>query len=225
MAHRESLPVVVIADVSGFDGLMRKLSTSLTTINALQQVLRRNGTRLQQRAVHNVSGNVVSYKGRTWVVNRQTGKLARSIQQMSPAPLSVAVVASAEYASDVIEGTRGPIDLKRFLAGKIIPLPLSNAQGKAVNKGGIKTLFVGRFSNTQTAASGIKKNTMTSSGGKSMGSKYVMFRRVPKVGGKGWIIPQRPPRPFLQEAADYVAPMLAEDVENAFKAFLEGDAS
>jgi hypothetical protein len=223
MAHRDSLPAVVIADVSGFQNLMLKLSTSLSTIEELRNVLRRNGTRLQQRAVRNVSGVTVSYKGRTWVVNRQTGKLARSIQQMSPNPLSVAVVASAEYASDVAEGTRGPVDLKRFMAGKIIPLPLSNAQGKAVEQGGVKSLFVGRFSSTQTSASGVKKNNVVSSGGKSMGAKYVMFRRVPKVGGKGWIIPQRQPKPFLQEAADYVAPQLASDVEDAFKAFLEGD--
>jgi hypothetical protein len=229
MAHRDSVPIIVNANVEGFDGLAARLAQSLTTINAVQRVLRDHGRIMQARAVSNASGRIVTYQGRSWVINRQTGKLVRSIQLTDPNPLAVGLVASAEYASDVEQGTRGPVDLKKTrLAGKIVPLPVKDVQGKALkfNAQGkatapIKTLSVGRFGK-QTSAKGVRANTKKATTGMVAGTKYIMFRRVPK-NGNGWIIPQRPPRPFMAEAADYTAPLLKDAVEKAFAQFLTGD--
>lgn len=224
MANRESVPVSINVDVSGFTDIMDRLQTSLSTIDAIAFELRRHGRLAQRRAVANVSGVVRMFNGRSFVVNRQTGKLARSIQVTSPNPLAVTIEASAAYASDVELGTRGPVDLKKTkLAGKIIPMPLSRSQGAAIKsaKGSLKTILVGRFNQKSTSTSGYKENKKSAKTGKPMGSQYILFRRVPSRGGSGWIIPQRPPRPFMEEAGAYVAPLLKDAVEAAYKSFLE----
>jgi hypothetical protein len=191
--------------------LAASMAQSLTTIAAVQRVLKTHAQMLQARAVANVSGNSVTFQGKTFIINRQTGKLARSIQIADAGPLALRVVASAEYAGDVELGTRGPVDLKHTkLAGKIVPMPVGNKQGKAW------------AANPANAPSNFKANTVMATTGKKMGMKYIRFMRVPGPGGKGWIIPKREGRPFMAEAADYVLPLLTQAVQTAFADYLSG---
>jgi len=143
----------------------------------------------------------VTFNGQSFIINRQTGKLARSIQITYPNPLAAVIEASAEYASDVEKG-HGPVDLKQTsLAGKIVPLPVTKMQyqmAKAAEKAGFGTV------------SGLKKISLVASTGKVMGSKFVIFRRVGKT---GWIIPAQKPRPFMAETAAYIEPLFKSDVE------------
>lgn len=224
MAHREGVPLSIQIDASGFADIADRLVASLSTIDAIQKALNDSGRLIQRRAVANVSGVYRMFNGRAFFVNRVTGKLARSIQMTRPNPLAIAIEASAAYASDVELGTRGPVDLKKTkLAGKIIPMPLTQAQGKAIQsaKGSLRNVLVGRFNQKMTSTSGFKANKKKATTGASMGTGFILFRRVPSRGGTGWIIPQRPARPFMQEAGAYGAPLLQEAVEAAYASFLE----
>jgi hypothetical protein len=205
MAHREDVPIQLDVKVTGLEKIVGRMETSLSTIKRVHRVLIKHARMTQQRAVWNVSGNPVTFQGKTFIVNRQTGKLARSIQVVDTRPLSAAVEASAEYASDVELGTRGPTDLKQTkLAGKVVPLRLSKRIGQAVAAFG--------------GAKAVQKKATT---GRVMGTEYIAFRRVGKT---GWIIPQRAGRPFMAEAGDWIAPQLTQAVEKEFAAFLdEGD--
>lgn len=232
--HREGPPVTINVDVKGFDKIIDRLQTSLSTIDAIADAMRDVGRIAQRRAVANVSGVYRVFNGKPFVVNRVTGKLARSIQMTMPNPLALVIEATADYASDVELGTRGPTDLKKTkLAGKIIPMPLTQAQGKAIQsaKGALTHILVGTdrrlnkmdnsASTGKTTTSGFKANKKVATTGKKMGTSFILFRRVPSRGGKGWIIPQRPARPFMEEAGNFAAPLLKEAVEAAYKSFLE----
>ncbi len=227
MAHRESLPVDISVEIDGADNLAKRMSNSLQTLGSVQATLRKFGKIIQARAVANASGRVVSYRGTTWALFRRTGKLVRSIQVAGIDTYSVTVEATAEYAGDVEQGTRGPVDLKRTqLSGKVVPLPVSKAQTKALTaKNGrlIQTIFVGRFNSKQTSTSGFRVNNKVATTGRPQGATGILFRRVPGPNGKGWIIPQRKPRPFLQEAGDYAAPLFAAELETKFAQFLAGE--
>jgi hypothetical protein len=226
--HREPIDVLVNVDISGVDALVKRMTTSLDAINAVRNVLKKHGRIMQARAVHNVSGNYVFFEGKTWVINRQTGKLARGIQVADAGPLGTAVRSSAEYSSDVELGTRGPVDLKKTkLAGKIVPLPVSN---KAAQKARNFYQALGAKLSTKydshgrpiLTAGGYRTQAKYATTGKFMGNASVVFRRVPGPGGKGWIIPKREGRPFLREALEYTKPLLQDAIEQAFAKYLEG---
>lgn len=231
MAHRDYVPITINIDAKGFDKIAQKLETSLSTIDAITHALQDSGRIWQRRAVSNVSGTVRTFDGKSFIVNRVTGKLARSIQLSYPNPLAVMLDASAEYASDVEQGTRGPTDLKKTrLSGKIVPLPVNTARGKQLTimgkngvriaDPGIKSMFVGRFDNKETPTSGLRGYQQKATTGKVMGTRYILFRRVPGRGGKGWVVPARPPAAFMAESAKYVTPILQEAVEKAYADFL-----
>ncbi len=234
--HREESNFTIHVNIEGLENIGRRLFTSLDTIDAITQNLMDAGRIAQRRAVANVSGVVRSFEGKTFVVNRRSGNLAREIQVTMPNPLAVTIEASADYASDIELGTRGPTDLKKTtLAGKIVPLPLTQAQGKAIQsaKGNLKSILVGRFNQKSgpmnlTKTTGFKANSIYATTGKFMGTSFILFRRVPSRGGVGWIIPQQPAKPFMREAGTYAAPFLAEMVESTYADFLEtgmsGDA-
>ncbi len=226
--------VAVNVNVTGFAEVAERLKTSLSTIDDVTSVLQDHGRIAMRRAVANVSGIVRTFEGKPFVVHRKTGKLAGSIQVVELNALSVSIQASADYASFVEQGTRGPTDLKKSrLAGKVVPLPFADTArakaltvqdlktGKRVANTDIHTMFVGRLKTKQTSTSGLVGTAQKASTGTAAGYKYIVFRRVPKRGGEGWIIPQRAAAPFLEEAAAYTAPLLKDAIEKAFAHFIE----
>jgi hypothetical protein len=197
----------------GADKLAERLSVSATSIRDLQAIVRKYTVAAQKMAVQNVSGGVVTYSKGTFTIQRMTGKLARSIQASYPNAFSGVVTAGAEYAADVEQGTRGPVDMKPFLMGKTVPLPVAGAIARAAT----------RWSKANGGSpTGFTRVQKIASTGKLMGSAYIAFRKV-GPNSKGWIIPQQPARPFMQATAEKIEPLFRADVEAAWARFIEGN--
>lgn len=194
------------------DQYAEQLATSLTGIKAVSLAVYKAADELQAQAVQNVSGNQVTFDGNTFVVNRQTGKLARSIN-VRRGPLSATVVADAEYASYVEEGVLHPVDMKQSLMGKTIPIRVSGPKGNRAGLGPISHPIYGN-SNQDPEKTSATKVPKLSSSGKKVGNMFVIFRKVTKS-SKGWIIAPRMPRPFMRAAAAEIEPKFAKAVEDA----------
>ena len=192
--HREDAGVVLTVDVAGFDKIAGRLITSLTTIDKINKVLKAHGRILQRRAVANVSGITRTFGGSTWIINRVTGKLSRSIQVTYPNPLVVMCEATAEYASDVELGTRGPTDLKKTnLAGKIVPMPMSK-KGAMAGQSALAALSKSKRTDAKynrrldskgnpiTQVGNILMRNKYATTGKVMGTTSIRFLRVPGPG-------------------------------------------
>ena len=200
---------VLQADLHGFDRLITGLETGLDAIVELRNTVQKYARLGQAQAVQNVSGNVVTYSGGTFVINRQTGKLARSIQ-IYPDPsgslLGAVIVAGANYAAAVENGTTGPVDLKPSLMGKTIPIMVrggKKARDKAIASGD---------------ATAVERHAST---GRKMETAAIIFRKVgPK--SKGWIIPQQPARPFMLAMAEDIGPKFTAEIQSVFEKYLNG---
>jgi len=210
---RESIDYDLHLKLKGADELAERLSISATAIRELQAIVRKYTRLAQKTAVQNVSGGIVTFSKGSFTIQRRTGKLARSIQASFPNPFSGLVEATAEYAADVEQGTRGPVDMKPFLMGKTVPLPVAGAIGRAAN----------RWSKANGGSpTGLTKITKVSSTGKVSGSQFIAFRKV-TANSKGWIIPQRPPRPFMEAAAEKIEPLFRDEIETAWTRFIENN--
>jgi hypothetical protein len=193
----------VTADVKGLDGVVTTVEKGLDAILDLRRVVRQYLAEAQSQAVRNVSGIEVQYSGGTFTINRQTGKLVRSIQIYDSGPLSGYVVAGANYASALENGSPAR-DMKPSLLGKIIPFPVTGTtkeKKQAVADGN---------------ATAIQKYGST---GRKTRVEYIAFRKV-GPNSKGFIIPAQPPRPFMQATAEVIGPKFSRAVADAFAKFI-----
>ena len=193
-------------EVGGLNDLALSMRGGLGVISEMRAVLQKYTYKLQAQAVQNVSGINVTYAGGTFIINRQTGKLARSIQvdpSYGAGGLSSRVYASASYASAVENGSPER-DLKAVLMGKVIPLPV---------KGNLKEKKAAVAAGT---ASAVSKFAST---GRQTRTEYIAFRRI-TPNSKGWIIPAQPGRPFMAAAAEVIQPAFAHAVAETFAKYL-----
>lgn len=187
-------------------------------IRALQATINQYGRLMQREAVANASGRVVEFHGQHFSINRITGNLVRNIH-LVPGPLSASVVADADYAA-AVEAGHPAIDLKKFMAGKIVPLPIGSGVAASAqtfmqalgSKAYLSTDSKGKVIST---VNGLRVQNQYASTGKLVGQRAVLFRRVP-VDGSGWIIPAAKPRPFLAAAAATVQPKFEAAVAATF---------
>lgn len=188
--------------VEGADELIAALRTPLEQISAIRGVVRKFAREAQREATMNVSGRQVSFEGGSFIINRQTGNLARSIQIVDVSALSATIVATGggergeDYAAAVETGHKA-FDLKPFLMGKTVPLPVTKGTPGAVMVPNVATT------------------------GRQMGNKFILFRRV-GPNSKGWIIPAAPPRPFMAAAAATIAGPFNEAILEALRENIEG---
>jgi hypothetical protein len=204
------MPLVsVTAKLDGDKELIARLNTPLDQIMAVRDVVKRFSRIAQTEATQNVSNRQVSFEGNTFVIKRQTGNLARSIQVVEVTPLSATIIATGggergeDYAAAVEEGHR-EFDLKPYLVGKTIPLVV-----KAGTPGAVMT-------------------SRTATTGRSMGGQFVIFRRVSansnayfQATDRSWIIPAAKPRPFMGAAGAAVAGPFADAIAEAIKQQVE----
>lgn len=184
--------------------LIARLKTPLDQITAVREVIRKYARIAQREATANVSGRQVVFEGNSFVIKRQTGNLARSIQVVEVTPLSATIIATGggerkqDYAAAVELGHKA-FDMKPFLMGKTVPLEVSKGTPGAVQ--------VSRVATT----------------GRVMGSKFIIFRRV-GPNSKGWIIPAQKPRPFMAATAATIAKPFAAAILDAIRSNIEGNA-
>lgn len=222
---------VLSASLDGFDELVTRLDTGLDTIWKLRDVVTEYAYKTQAQSVLNVSGTTVTYSGGTFVVNRQTGKLAQSIQVLSGWAtgghgLAAVVYASAKYADIIESGVDHPVDMKPYLMGKtiaikvgkngnrFIPYPVMSGLGADGSPAG----------NSHQGRVTARKVPKRASTGKLVGFDYVIFRKV-TAQSKGWIIPPRPARPFMQAAAEKIEPEFQRAIADAYANFLQGEGT
>lgn len=219
--------IAITVDVRDLEAASKRLQSSLDTINALQQVVRKYAYIAQAQAVLNVSGISVTYSGGSFVIHRQTGRLAQSIQVWHMSGLASVIRATAKYADIIESGVLHPVDMKPFLRGKMIPIKLKGQQG---NRFISHPVMTGLGSNGKPAGNshqgpdtpGIRKIARYGSTGKLVGHDYVIFRKVTPQ-SKGWIIPPRLPRPFMQAVAEKIEAPFRDEVAEAYARFIEGD--
>ena len=200
----------VVADLSlevdGLNDIVTSMATGLDAIVAMRKCVERASIEIQAQAVRNVSGITVEYSGGTFIINRQTGKLVRSIQilpDFGGGVLSSLVVAGANYAAAVEFGTQER-DLKELLMGKVIPF-----QVKGTAKEKKEAVADGTATAVNKYASTGKKNRV----------EYIAFRKI-GPNSKGWIIPAQPARPFMQAAAEVVLPKFRDAVAETLAQFI-----
>lgn len=196
----------VQAEIAGLEKIDTTFMQGLETIVELQRTVRTFAHKLQAQAVANVSGIAVTYSGGTFVINRQTGKLARSIQVVpgggsgnGSGRLTASVVASASYAS-AVEGGSQARDMKPYLMGKTIPLPF---KGSSRMNDAVVTFGLG------------KETQRKSSTGRKAGKSTTVFVKVGPQ-SRGWIIPAQPARPFMQAAGETIMPEFQAAIAEAF---------
>jgi hypothetical protein len=210
---RESISYDLNLKLKDGEELARALADSATQIREMQAIVRKWTIAAQRQAVKNVSGGIVTYSKGSFTIQRQTGKLARSIQASFPNALTGVVSATAEYAADVEQGTRGPVDMKPFLMGKTVPLPVPTPIALAAN----------RWSKANGGSpTGFTKVQKVASTGALRGSAYIAFRKV-GPNSKGWIIPQQPARPFMEAAGETIKPLFIADIEASWQRFVENN--
>lgn len=208
--------VVIDVTTAGLESLETSIKQGLDVEQALKGVVKEYTRKTQALMVQNVSGTRVTYSGGNFVINRQTGKLARSIQIFELNPLAGSVKATAEYAG-FVEGGHGAIDLKQTMQGKIVPLPVDITSAKAMQR--MQAQQAKGIAGV--SASGLKVTKITASTGRFMGSRAVVFRRVGKT---GWIIPAQAPRPFGQAAAEAIEQPFADAVRKRMEEMLQSAA-
>lgn len=207
------MPLVTVnAEVSGIDEIASRVGTPLDRISAVRKAVAKNTREARRQATINVSNTSVTYEGKTFIIKRQTAKLARSIQVVSITPLSGTVAAMAEYAGAIEEGHK-EIDLKPSLMGKTVPLP--------VDPNGPISAFGKKLTPVVAKAGGIARIEKMSSTGKTSRWTYIAFRRV-GPNSHGWIIKAAPGRPFMAAAGEQVRPQFVEDVSQAVTDFMAG---
>lgn len=217
----------VSVTLEGFEELSSNLTfDNLDLVASMKKIVREWTKRAQAQAVQNVSGGQVIYSGGSFVINRQTGKLARSIQKEYPSALSGVVIANlggdggkGDYAAAIEYGVPFPVDLKPSLMGKTVFIPFSSAYG---NRSGpipypVQTSAKGGNSPQDPAQT---RNVTVSipvfnSKGQRSGNKFGVFRKVgPNT--QGFIIPPRAARPFMQAAAEAITPGFEEAIRTAY---------
>lgn len=199
------MPLVTItADIDGIDGLINRLGNSAQNMDEVHKTVIKYANEVRRIATTNVSGVPVTFNGKSFVVNRVTGKLARSIQIVDMQALSATIEAMAEY-SGAVEAGHKAIDLKRTMHGKTIPLTI-DGRGKNAQ---------------QLKAMGAKTVQQYATTGRLMGTKTIIFR---KVGSKGWIIPAALPRPFMAAAGEAISKDFSQEIGDAVtRAFTGSD--
>jgi hypothetical protein len=202
MIESMSSGFTISVDVSSLQGQAARLGSSLDAIADIGRIVEKYAHLAQAQAVQNASGITVSYSSGSFIINRQTGKLVRSIQLMKVLPTYALVKANAEYA-DAVEDGHKAIDLKPKLMGKTIPIRL---------KSGSSMISFGNA----------KEVERRSSSGEIIGSSLIIFRKVTKH-SKGWIIPAARGRPFMQAAGESIAKPFQRDVLDAYSRFLNGE--
>lgn len=209
----------------GFDDLGRQLTLdNLQIVAEFKKIVQRYTELARAEAVKNVSGGVVTYSGGSFVINRQTRKLAGSIQTTYPSPLSGVVIAKAEYAAAIEAGVPYPVDLKPSLMGKTVFIPFRTPYGNRVSPIQFPVQTSSRGGNNpqdpaQTRQV-VQSVPLMSSGGRRTGNQFGVFRRV-GPNSTGWIIPPRKARPFMGAAAEKIAPLFEADIEKAYVEFVE----
>lgn len=185
------------AKVIGLENMVGTLEKGLDALFEMRQSVREHAYKLQAQAVANVSGVTVQYSGGSFLINRRTGKLVRSIQITQNAGVfSANVVASANYAS-AIEGGTGQHDLKPLLMGKTIVFQFKGSEEERVKAVAEKRAY--------------QKDRKTSTG-KPLKTQTIEFRKVgPK--SQGWIVPAQKKRPFMQAAAETIQPLFTASVD------------
>lgn len=185
--------------------LIARLTTPIEANPAIRKVMQKYARVAQREATQNVSNRQVNFEGSSFVIKRQTGNLARSIQVTEVTALTATIVASGggdkkeDYAAAVEEGHR-EFDMKPFLMGKTVPL--------MVSKGTPGAMAVPQVATT----------------GRVMGNKFIIFRKV-GPNSKGWIIPAMAARPFMAAAGAAVAEPFGEAVAEAIRVSIEGGSS
>lgn len=218
---------LITARLEGFDQTIGRLERGLDAIYEMRKVVLDFAYRAQAQAVRNVSGVTVDYSGGSFVINRQTGKLAQSIQVLpgvGGSVLSAVVRATAKYADYVEGGVDHPIDMKKYLPkNKAIPIKVHGPNGNRFIPFPVMTgLIAGEpAGNSHQGRVLARKVPKKSSTGKLVGFNYVIFRRVTPQ-SKGWIIPPRPARPFMQAAAEKIEPDFQRSLAETYAKFLEG---
>lgn len=199
----------ITLEATGFEQAFRRPTLdNLDLLTTISKVVKKYAQMAQKQAVVNVSGGQVMYSGGVFVIHRQTGKLARSIQVSYPSPLSAVVMASAEYAAALEGGVPYPVDLKPSLMGKTVFIPFKNAQDPKAPRDSAGNYM------------GVSLPKYDSKGNRA-GNRFGIFRRV-TPNSTGWIIPPRPPRPFMRAAAEAVMPGYQKELTEAFRAAIEG---
>lgn len=211
--------IIVAADSPGTEDAIERLSTSLSGIKEIEGVIRKFTNMAQREAVANVSNNGFVYDGRSIFIRRRTGKLARSIQVVSVTPLSGALEASAEYAEPIEEG-HGPVDMKPYLMGKTVMIPIAGRTQGMPDSGGRISFFTDAENGRQSVkVTRISKKATT---GRKAGVQNVIFRRIgPNT--KGFIIPRQPPKPFMSAAGQKVEEPFRNEIEDVLSRYYSGE--
>jgi hypothetical protein len=187
--------IEVSAKVTGVDDITAALKDGLTTLSDVKGGIRKYTEMAHARAVQNVSGVESMFKGNFFLIYRRTGKLARSFRVTYPNALSSIIVNEANYASYVEEG-HPAFDMKPYLMGKTIPLPVRGGNPRATSR-------------RLRASTGRKSKVET-----------IAFRRIgPNT--KGWIIPAAQPRPFMAAAGEYIEPLFSAGIDEILRRAIE----
>lgn len=213
--------ISLTATTDGFDEVVQDLSAGLSTIGAIAAVVLDYGQRLQAQAVRNVSGVQVTYSGGTFVVNRDTGFLSQNIRLTQPNPLGAMVTADTEYASYVHDGVDHPVDMKPFLMGKVIPIRARGMGDAHLAQTSVQGAALWAMPTQGPVKGGVTHKQKRNSKGRVSRNLYISFRRV-TAASTGWIIPVRPPRPFLTAAVETIEPLFTAALAKTFADHING---
>lgn len=216
--------IIVSVDASNLQGYSRRLTSNLDLVGAVARIVKKHANRAQAQAILNVSGVLVQYSGGVFTIARQSGKLAQSIQIQRVTYTSALIRATAKYADAIEGGVEHPVDLKPYLMGKTIPIKLKGQNGnKYVTYPVMTGLLDGSPAGNshQGPTAGIKKVARKASTGALTGHDYIIFRKVTPR-SKGWIIPPRPKRPFMEAAAEKIEPDFSKEVADTLQRYVEG---